>query len=179
MHRRAGLCPAAPAPALPIDDVASQQCRRTLLLKLSTAAAGAASATPRTITPAAAEGPNGLAGRWTSTYSYFSSSRDATYEGAHSVDLRAEAGQLVGRSEPQPDSSVLDLALTVDGSVATGRWVEQTAASGHYRAATYHGILQLVVDPTASSMAGGWLGVSRQFTIKSGMWQLRRTRDPR
>lgn len=61
----------------------------------------------------------------------------------------------------------------MDGNLATGSWTERTSPHGHYRAATYHGILQLVVDPTGRSMTGQWLGVSKRFTIKSGEWHLR------
>lgn len=148
--------------------------REALLLKLSTAASlAAASGTTRAWAPSS---PNTvlatLEGRWTSAYEYHSSSRNLDLEGRHEIVLRAERGRLRGRSAPQPGGSELDLVLSVDGNLATGRWTERTSPHGHYRAATYHGVVQFVVDPTGRSMAGRWLGVSKRFTIKSGCWSL-------
>lgn len=148
--------------------------RQALLLKLSTAAAVAAasgtSSGPRRSrgTPTVPD----LAGAWISTYRYRSTSRDAEFEGVHRVALRIDRGQLIGRSLAHPSGSELELALSVDGSLVTGSWTERTSPKGHYRAATYHGVVQLVLDPTYRSMTGRWLGVSKRFTIKSGDWRL-------
>jgi transcriptional regulator with XRE-family HTH domain len=148
--------------------------RRSLLLKLSTAAAVAAAisseSAPRGVKPE--PGLRSLVGRWSSSYGYASASRGTELDGHHIVDLRVEGGLLVGRSRPQPTGSVLHLALDVHGTLATGRWTERTSPTGHYRAATYHGLIQLVVDPTSRSMSGRWLGLSKRFTIKSGTWRL-------
>jgi hypothetical protein len=88
------------------------------------------------------------------------------------VDLRCENGRLIGRSLPHPDRTVLDIDLAVHGTVATGTWTEHTSPTGHYRAATYHGVIQLVVDPTGRQMLGRWLGVGKRFEVKSGEWRL-------
>ncbi len=56
----------------------------------------------------------------------------------------------------------------------TGSWTDRTRTDGHYRGAVYHGILQLVVDPTGRSMTGRWLGPDKQFVINSGHWSLTR-----
>jgi transcriptional regulator with XRE-family HTH domain len=147
-----------------------------LLLKLSTAAALAASttsATPRSTTPTNT-GARALEGNWSSAYRYYSTSRGAELEGTHRVPLRAEDGRLVGRSSPHPSGSELRLDLSLDGSLATGTWTERTSPTGHYRAATYHGVVQFVVDPTGSTMTGRWLGLSKRYTIKSGDWRLER-----
>jgi hypothetical protein len=117
-------------------------------------------------------GASALAGRWTSTYGYHSTSRGAELEGTHVVDLRCENGRLTGRSLPHPERSVLDLDLTVNGTIASGTWTERTSPTGHYRAATYHGLIQLVVDPTGRQMTGRWLGLGKRFEVKSGGWQL-------
>jgi hypothetical protein len=93
-------------------------------------------------------------------------------EGTHTVDLRCEDGGLIGRSLPNSERSLLDLDLTVNGTIATGTWTERTSPTGHYRAATYHGLLQLVVDPTGRQMTGRWLGVGKRFEVKSGEWRL-------
>jgi hypothetical protein len=117
-------------------------------------------------------GVSALAGRWTSTYRYHSTSRDAELEGTHIVELRCENGRLTGRSLPHPERSVLDLDLTVNGTIASGTWTERTSPTGHYRAATYHGLIQLVVDPTGRQMTSRWLGVGKRFEVKSGEWRL-------
>jgi hypothetical protein len=147
--------------------------RRALLLKLSTAAALAAatSGALRSGQPPPV-GPLNLTGRWTSTYRYFSTSRLRDFDGTHTVDLRCEDGRLIGRSIPHDSGSVLDLDLTVNGSIASGTWTERTSPTGHYRAATYHGLLQLVIDPTGRQMKGRWLGVGKRFDVKSGEWTL-------
>jgi hypothetical protein len=147
--------------------------RRSLLLKLSTAAAlaGATSgAAPSGHLPPA--GPLDLAGRWSSTYRYSSTSRARELDGTHTVDLRCEDGRLLGRSLPDGSGSVLDLDLAVNGSIASGTWTERTSPVGHYRAATYHGLLHLVIDPTGRQMTGRWLGVGKRFEVKSGEWIL-------
>ena len=150
--------------------------RHSVLLKVSTAIAIAASSQNVRTRPSAtpASGPHSLTGRWASTYGYESSGRNAVLDGNHTVDLRMDGGALVGRSLPQPSGSVLDLHLTVEGSLATGTWTERTSPTGYYRAATYHGLLQMVVDPTGRSMSGRWLGLTKRYTVKSGGWRLER-----
>ncbi len=148
--------------------------RRSVLLKLSTAASVAATASPvERSFPVVSAGIDRLEGSWTSSYQYGSTGRNAQFEGTHRVILRAEAGRLLGRSQPHPSGSQLDLDLAVDGNLATGSWTERTSPHGYYRAATYHGVLQLVVDPTGRSMEGMWLGLGKRFTVKSGAWTLR------
>ncbi len=147
--------------------------RRALLLKLSTAAAVAAEPPGRSATGQPTPiGPHALAGRWASAYRYASTSRAGEFTGCHTVDLRCEDGQLRGRSVAHPSGSVLDLDLAVAGSIATGTWTERTSPTGHYRAATYHGLLQLVIDPTGRQMVGKWLGIGKRFEVKAGEWTL-------
>jgi len=150
--------------------------RRTLLLKLSTALAFAASdpIDPGRPSDRGGTASSQLTGRWTSSYRYRSTGRDADFTGIHTLNLELEAGHLVGRSELHPSGSELALALTAEGSILTGTWTERTSPSGHYRAATFRGLLQLVVDPTGHSMSGMWLGVSKRYTIKAGEWRLDR-----
>jgi hypothetical protein len=148
--------------------------RHAMLLKLSTATALAATASATSLQEGHPHpvGASALAGRWTSAYRYHSTSRGAELEDAHTVDLRCENGKLIGRSLPHPERSVLELDLTVNGTIASGTWVERTSPMGHYRAATYHGLIQLVADPTGRQMTGRWLGVGKRFEVKSGVWQL-------
>ncbi len=152
------------------------QHRRDLLLKLSTAASlSAIEDDPATVRPGQRTiGPSTLTGRWSSTYTYASTSRGSDLDGVHVVELAVRKGRLVGRSEPQESGSRLTLDLTAEGNLITGSWVERTSPVGHYRAATYHGVLQLVVDPMEQSMTGMWLGITKRYTIKSGRWALHR-----
>jgi hypothetical protein len=149
--------------------------RRAMMLKLSTAAAVAAGRSAGRPAPALGNGPNlaELAGDWTSRYTYFSTGRDTELEGVHSIQLRAETGRLVGRSE-QTETGCIELDLRADGLLVTGSWTERTAAGGYYRGAVYHGVVQLVVDPVGRSMAGQWLGPDKHFAINSGRWTLTR-----
>ncbi len=151
------------------------QQRRALLLKLSTATAVAAG---RWTAPQQARLGNGpslaeLGGAWNSRYTYFSTGRNAEYEGVHKIQLRVEHDRLTGRSEPTPTGTV-ELDLTTDGLLVTGSWTERTAVDGYYRGAVYHGILQLMLDPTGRSMSGQWLGPDKHFVINSGSWVLTR-----
>lgn len=150
--------------------------RRALLLKLSTAAALAADSVGHESVPhrRTSTGARSLVGRWASAYHYRSSSRGQEFDGRHVVELDLDHGRLVGRSTPQPSGSELELTLSVEGSLVTGSWTERTSPTGHYRAATFHGLIQLVVDPTGHSMSGKWLGIGKRYAINSGAWRLDR-----
>jgi len=56
--------------------------------------------------------------------------------------------------------------------VATGTWSERTSPTGYYRGATYHGTIQLLLDPLGRSMSGKWLGFGKNFKVNSGEWEL-------
>jgi hypothetical protein len=150
--------------------------QRSLLLKLSMAAAIAASVDAKSQASRTGVAPlarlDDLTGTWLSRYSYQSAGRDSELEDSHCVELHVQDGRLIGRSLSHDSASRLELELSVNGTVATGTWTERTAPTGYYRAATYHGILQLVVDPTGRSMNGQWLGVGKRFTVNSGAWSL-------
>jgi len=150
--------------------------RRAMMLKLSTAAAIAAGRPAGRPAAVVGNGPDPaeLAGDWISRYTYFSTGRNAEFEGLHDIRLRAEGGRLIGRSEATPTGSI-ELDLRADGLLVTGSWTERTAPSGYYRGAVYHGIVQLVVDPVGRSMVGRWLGPDKHFAINSGRWLLTRT----
>lgn len=76
------------------------------------------------------------------------------------------------RSLPNSAASALSLDLTVDGSVITGTWTEQTAQDGYYRGARYHGAIQMLVEPTVRRMAGKWVGFGKDMDINTGPWEL-------
>jgi transcriptional regulator with XRE-family HTH domain len=126
-------------------------------------------------TPQASPRAN-YSGVWLSKYEYFSSGRDSAFTGLHYVVLLQHGNRLTVRSLPgassNPDSP-LTMDLTVDGSVVTGTWVEQTASDGYYRGARYHGAIQMLVEPTGTRMAGKWIGFGKDMDVNTGPWELR------
>jgi len=115
-------------------------------------------------------------GVWLSRYEYFSSGRDASFIGMHYVVLlqhgnRLTANSITGASS-NPDSP-LSLDLTIEGNVVSGSWVEQTAKDGYYRGPRYHGVLQMLIEPTGTRMAGKWVGFGKDMDVNSGPWELR------
>lgn len=143
--------------------------RRSLLLKLSSAA-------EHTAAPVSGAAPElgELVGLWDSTYSFFSTGRGAEFHSSHQIALRVESGRLVGRSRPT-DTGTVELELSADGLLLAGTWTERTAPDGYYRGAVYHGIIQLVLDPTGRGMTGQWLGPDKHFAINAGPWSLTRS----
>lgn len=124
--------------------------------------------------PAARPGtPHGTyVGVWLSRYQFYSSGRGESYAGQHYVVLLQHSDRLTVRSLPNSASSSLALDLTVDGSVITGTWTEQTAEEGYYRGARYHGAIQLLVEPTGRRMTGKWVGFGKAMDINTGPWEL-------
>ncbi|MEU6171236.1 helix-turn-helix transcriptional regulator [Streptantibioticus parmotrematis] len=142
---------------------------------LSPAPDGVAAASPG---PRAVPRPAGetYGGVWLSRYEFYSSGRDATFEGRHHVVLVQHGTRLTARSLPEASSnpaSPLALDLTIDRSVVTGTWTERTARDGYYQGATYHGAVQLLVEPTGRRMAGKWVGFGKDFDVNTGPWELR------
>ena len=109
---------------------------------------------------------------WLSRYQYFSSGRDESFAGQHFVVVLQHGDRLTVRSLPGSAASSLSLDLTVDGSVVTGTWVEQTDPAGYYRGARYHGAIQLLAEPTGRRLAGKWVGFGKDMTVNTGPWEL-------
>ena len=85
--------------------------------------------TARQTSPAPSPSGN-YSGVWLSRYEYFSSGRNATFTGRHYVVVLQHGDRLTVRSLPGSAKSSLTMDLTVDGSVVTGTWVEQTEEDG-------------------------------------------------
>lgn len=116
-----------------------------------------------------------FSGIWLSRYQYFSSGRERTFTGLHYVVVLQHDDRLTVRSLPGASSnpnSPLTMDLTVDGNVVTGTWVERTADDGYYRGATYHGAIQMLVEPTGRRMVGKWVGFGSEMDINTGPWEL-------
>ena len=90
----------------------------------------------------------------------------------HYLVARQSANKLIAQSLPHSTGSRVRVELALDPPVATGSWSETTAPDGYYRGATYHGALQLVIDPSRRRMSGRWLGFGRDFTVNTGEWTL-------
>lgn len=123
---------------------------------------------PRT-RPAAQGNHSGI---WLSRYEYYSSSREATFTGVHYVIVLQHGSRLTVRSLPASAGSTLTMDLSIDGNVITGTWVEVTDAAGYYRGARYHGVIQMLVDPSGRKMSGQWAGFGAEMDINTGPWEL-------
>lgn len=152
--------------------------RRALLLKLS-AGLSLAAASPAIADDAAAavqtrpaSNAESFEGVWHSRYLYPSTGRNDVLVGEHYLAARKHGKQMVCQSLPHSTGSRLRLELTVEPPIATGTWRETTSVAGYYKGATYHGTLQLVIDPGGRRMRGMWLGFGKDFTVNSGEWEL-------
>ncbi|MFD9266823.1 XRE family transcriptional regulator [Streptomyces goshikiensis] len=142
--------------------------------------AAPASAVEGVASPAAGPTPQAspranYSGIWLSRYEFYSSGRHSSLIGQHFVIVLQHGNRLTVRSLPNGSSnpaSPLTMDLTIDGSVVTGTWVEQTAEDGYYRGARYHGAVQMLVEPTGRRMAGKWLGFGKDMDINTGPWEL-------
>jgi hypothetical protein len=126
----------------------------------------------RPTSPAAAPSGSNYSGVWLSRYEYFSSGRDGTFIGRHYVVVLQHGDRLTVRSLPGSAKSSLTMDLTVDGSVVTGTWVEQTEEDGYYRGARYHGAIQMMAEPTGRRLRGKWVGFGKEMDINTGPWEL-------
>ena len=123
--------------------------------------------------PAAQSAPHkNFSGVWLSRYEYFSSGRDESFTQLHYVVVLQHGNRLTVRSLPGSANSTLTMDLTVDGSVLTGTWTEQTAEDSYYRGARYHGAIQMLAEPTGRRIAGKWLGFGKEMDITTGPWEL-------
>ncbi|MGP4002217.1 helix-turn-helix domain-containing protein [Streptomyces sp. 8N706] len=134
------------------------------------AAGGVAAATSGPTAQPTASG--NYSGVWLSRYQYFSSGREGTFTGLHYVVVLQHRNRLTVRSLPGSSDSPLTMDLTVDGSVITGTWVEQTADEGYYRGARYHGAIQMLAEPTGRRLVGKWVGFGKDMDVNTGPWEL-------
>lgn len=159
------------------EQLGTSTSRRALLLKLS-AGLSLAAASPSLVddgdapTWPTSANLGKYSGIWYSRYVYSSTGRSDEFVGEHYVVVRQSANRLVGQSVPHTSGSQLRIELALDASVATGTWREVTSPTGYYKGASYHGTLQMVVDPSGRQMRGMWLGFGRDFTVNSGEWKL-------
>lgn len=111
-------------------------------------------------------------GIWLSSYEYYSSGRDAVFEGRHAVMLTQIGTSITVHSIYGSNPSAMSMSLDLDGSVVTGTWVEQTHAESYYQGARYHGSIQLIIGPTGRRMTGKWVGFGMEGEVNTGPWSL-------
>ena len=127
-------------------------------------------ALPRPSGPMRAGGS--YSGIWLSTYDYHSSGRNQTYTNSHYIVVLQHENRLTVRSVHGPEKSLLTMDLTVDGSVVTGIWSEETERDSYYRGARYHGAIQMLAEPTGRRITGKWVGFGKEMDINTGPWTL-------
>lgn len=131
--------------------------------------AGGAEWLPGTEPRSAASPLNGI---WLSRYEYESSGRGAAFSSAHYVMVLQHGARLQVRSLPDTAPGRLLMDLTVNGAAVTGTWTEETSPGGYYQGATYHGAIQMLLEPSGRKMTGKWAGFGREWEINTGPWSL-------
>lgn len=113
-----------------------------------------------------------LNGVWRSVYEYPSTGRAAVFSGRHHVVVLQHGDTVSVRSLPGSAGSRMSMDLKLSGGVLTGTWVENTDPEGYYAGATYHGAIQLLVEPSGRRLAGKWIGFGSNFDVNVGPWVL-------
>lgn len=127
-------------------------------------------AAPATSSGGARQG--NYSGIWLSRYEYYSSGRNAAFTSQHYAVILQHGDRLTLRSLPGSAASRMSMDLTVDGSVITGTWVEETEKDGYYRGARYHGAIQMLTEPSGRRLAGKWVGFGSNMDVNTGPWTL-------
>lgn len=110
-----------------------------------------------------------LAGIWHSRYQHTSDSlENRTLDAQRYVTIGQQRNRAIVESLPHSLDSQPTMQLSVDGAIATGVWHEKTSPVGNYKGATYHGAIQLIIDPRGRHMTGRWLGFDSQYQIGVG-----------
>lgn len=115
---------------------------------------------------------NDFSGVWLSKYRYHSDSRNQDFEDTHYVRIYQKRNHLVIESLPDVNESYLIVNLTVHDELATGSWQETTSPKGYYKGTTYHGAVQVVIEPNGKKMRGKWLGAGQDKEINVGPYEL-------
>lgn len=126
--------------------------------------------------------PNDFSGMWRVTYWYPSNDRPGEEESTgYYCEARQRGDKVVFESVAErPDHMVVN--VTVDHSLVTGNWTENTDPNGEFEGIEYSGALQLLVKDNGARLDGKWVGVGRekledgsyQPQIYSGRWEMTR-----
>jgi len=114
-------------------------------------------------------------GTWLSAYEYPSTSRGSNFTSEQQLKAQQTGHTVVFESLPGAESYII-IRLKIDeqNDIATGSWQETTDPNGHYKGATYHGVLQLVISEDHKELAGKWLGFGKNRDINTGLWSLKK-----
>lgn len=124
-----------------------------------------------------------LSGIWHSTYWYPSNQKPGVQETSeYTVTVHQSGNKLVMESLPNNIKAHMTINLTLDGSLATGNWYENTSPHGEFEGMVYSGAVQLIVGEDGSRMEGQWVGIGRDLQddgsykpqIYNGKWLLER-----
>lgn len=118
------------------------------------------------------QGYHQLNGIWRSHYTYRSSRQKGNFEAEHYLVARQRGRNFIAESVPHSTGSQVKLDLVVEGAIASGRWWERTPVTSRYQGASYHGVIQLVIDPRGQQLQGRWLGFNSKYEISDGSWDL-------
>jgi len=67
--------------------------------------------------------------------------------------------------------------FSVDDTVVTGSWLENTSPQGSFKGAMYSGVFQLLLDETATRIVGKWTGIGQEqgkMQVYTGRWEIAR-----
>jgi hypothetical protein len=114
-------------------------------------------------------------GTWLSAYEYPSTSRGGNFTSKQQLKAQQDGYTVILESLPGAESYVI-IRLKIDeqNDVATGSWQETTNPAGHYKGATYHGVIQLLIGDDKKELVGKWLGFGKNKDINTGLWKLKK-----
>lgn len=124
-----------------------------------------------------------FSGTWHCRYWYPSNEHSGEDVSEYKVKIQRDGNKLKMTSLPTENGAYMMVGLTLDGNLATGKWLECTAPEGLFEGMVYSGAMQLIVADDQSRMDGKWVGVGREKIgddayeqrIYSGKWELART----
>jgi len=118
-------------------------------------------------------------GMWRCAYWYPSNQKPGEQEVSEYYCKASQRGDKIV-FESVADQPHMVVNVTVDHSLATGNWVENTDPNGEFEGLEYSGAIQLLVSKDGTRFDGMWVGVGREKLddgsyeprIYSGKWEL-------
>jgi hypothetical protein len=113
-----------------------------------------------------------LSGMWRCAYWYPSNNHPGQREMTeYYVQAKQRGDKVTFESLPnRPDHIVVN--VTINESLATGNWVENTDPNKEFAGMQYSGALQMLIQDDDSAMIGAWVGVGREL-LKNGSYEPR------
>jgi hypothetical protein len=104
-----------------------------------------------------------FSGTWSCVYYFPSNKKPGQVEpSTHKVVAHPSTGKVVFESVPNEEESYLIVTLSVDGTVLSGSWQQNTSPHGEFQGALYSGVIVLILDPEAKKITGKWAGVGQE-----------------